>query len=399
MGKPQKNTNKGRFVLRQNDLQYISIYLLIVISLFNTSQYGTSFSWIVGPAILSLFAALIGRSNILHITMKHYLGLLFWIICVVSTLLSPIVEVQRDIITFALFVILYIFMTSMENDADKSRKVILVYILVATIGCLVIIYNYINGIYYNSWFHRSTVTFLGVSRDPNYVSGFIAPLPILILTYQPIYERRYARIIKAILVVVCLFALIIDGSRGGIISAVLPVVLYILSREKKIKKRIAEVILFIITCIIGYRLIVDYLPSQTVARLLFQTSGDTRSALWKAGLNAFYQNPIIGQGIGSASQYSKAIAGNYSHNMYIDMLACSGIVGSIVYLLFILENVKCGYKLKECLKNNLDLILIAFILPQFFVNGFNTVSMWLPLIMMHHLNLYYMNCGKKSNEY
>lgn len=377
-------------VISSDLLLNFSIWLLTFIALFNDSQYGVSFSWVLVPAVIAFLAVVIKNGRV-QLKREHLTAICFWFVCFISTLISPVVDAQRDLISFLLFVALYIVMTSSVRNWDHSRKIILVYILVATVGSLVIINNFVHGIYYNEWFQRSTVTFMGVSRDPNYVAGFLAPLPILVLTYEPLKKRKSTGVVKAALIILGLTALVLDGSRGGIISAVIPVALYFLLKVKSNAKKIAIILAILVTFIIGYRLILEYLPVQTIERLLFRQSADTRSSLWKAGLNGFYSNPILGQGIGAASYYSRQLVGNYSHNMYIDILSGSGLLGIVIYLVLIVQNIICNCRVRDCLKTNIVLIAIALFFPQFFINGFNTLSMWLPLIIAHHVNVYCMD--------
>ena len=127
----------------------------------------------------------------------------------------------------------------------------------------------------------------------------------------------------------------------------------------------------------------QYLPTQTIERLLFMQSGDTRSDLWAAALTGFLENPMIGQGLNSSTVYANAIAGNHSHNMYIDILSTSGIIGAGLYLLLLFLVIKG----KGRMNGQKILIAISFNLPMFFLNGFNSLTMWIPLIMCYIFSL------------
>ena len=95
----------------------------------------------------------------------------------------------------------------------------------------------------------------------------------------------------------------------------------------------------------------------------------------------------------AASNISLAEVGKDSHNVYIDILSNFGLLGSIVFVHFFYKN--C------CLstRSNMPFLLGAcgvFMVPMFFVNGFNTVTFYFPLVI---LTIYSYYCRNEKNEY
>jgi len=56
---------------------------------------------------------------------------------------------------------------------------------------------------------------------------------------------------------------------------------------------------------------------------------NTRSGMWKAGLQLFFQSPVVGHGWLSSSGRGTANL----HNVYLQILAETGIVGGVLFLL------------------------------------------------------------------
>ena len=355
---------------------------LIIVALFSTSKFGVSFSWIAIPAGCILAGACMGKIKFLDM---HLYAVLFYLVAVLSTLASTVVKPQRDVLSFFLLIGLFIVLTGNVESKEKSMIYIKTYILVGIAGCLVIIYNFSNEIYYNQWFHRSTIVLGEVSRDPNYVSAFIAPVPILMLIFKPIKNKFY----NVFLIFLIFIAMILDGSRGGLISALLPLIFFFFFKIKGAGKKIGAFLIIAIIVILVIILGKEFLPEQTIERLLMKGSGvDNRTTVWKAALGAFWDSPIIGQGIGSSNYYSMVGAeGHYSHNLYIDILSTGGILGTLFYLM-ILFKATIG-KSKNIF--NMFILAIPFYLPQLFINGFNTMTMYLPIFMMNYCRYYLDN--------
>ena len=129
-------------------------------------------------------------------------------------------------------------------------------------------------------------------------------------------------------------------------------------------------------------LIKKFLPSQAIERYL-NISNNSRIPIWRDTFEYFKMHPIFGGGMGSVSQYVHEVEKHVSHNVYLDILGCFGIVGSLLFLIFIIENcIKCK---KNDLFKHFSLS-IGFLLPMFFINGFNTATFYLPLIILSLLS-------------
>lgn len=145
------------------------------------------------------------------------------------------------------------------------------------------------------------------------------------------------------------------------------------------KKRILGIGAFIILAGIGFALL--YLPAFENMRIrilgmLGELTGKSnadistsyRIMMAHAGINQFLKTPIFGLGIGTSNVIlSKAIGvESYLHNNFIEMLACGGVIGFIVFYALhgtiLLKNIKPAYKRNT--KSVLSITLILMILAQ-----------------------------------
>lgn len=145
------------------------------------------------------------------------------------------------------------------------------------------------------------------------------------------------------------------------------------------KKRILGIGAFIVLAGIGFALL--YLPAFESMRIrllgmLGQLAGETdadistiyRIMFARAGIEQFLKTPILGLGIGTSNVILMRALNtvSYLHNNFIEMLACGGIVGFIVFYALhgtiILKNIKPA--LKRNTKSVLSITLILMILAQ-----------------------------------
>lgn len=166
-------------------------------------------------------------------------------------------------------------------------------------------------------------------------SLLVMTLPILLLMFLHTQEKRF-KIFFAILFFVGVAALLLNGTRGAWIAAIilLPLTASIYSGYKK--KSLA-VILGILILFGGFFSMSSTLSNRlsTVTDLKMQSNSE-RLLMWESAFNMFKDHPIFGIGYG---QYGTAYKTKYispdakeywqvhAHNNFIQMLAECGILG------------------------------------------------------------------------
>lgn len=376
-----------------SNTSFCGIIILLIITVMNTSKYGASLSWIVLPCILILFGWLLKAiNNNVYIRKEHVGLLLFWMTFFISTAFSSIVDLQRDILTFLVLCLVLFCATSFSCSKKQLSNLVYIYIIIALFVEGNIIYNWLTHNYYVAWFKRASFSFMGVYRDPNYVMAFVLP-SIALLFIKFVNEKKlFKKTCDAILLLIAITAVLASGSRAPMISFLIFVCIYFFSvSDMKLKTKITIVFCGVVVALIAVYLMKKYYPAQSLDRLL--NTDDSRLDLWAAALNVFKKYPIIGGGMSAASLISNAIEGNDSHNVYIDILCNSGIVGSLCFAMYFY------FSCLQTTKRNKAFIYsmtIAFMLPMFFVNGFNTATFYMPLIIMTLFSKY---CQKNDSSY
>ena len=365
-----------------NSMIYFGVFLLMIFSVFNTSPYGASLSWIIIPSFIICFGLCFQR----YLIKDRLLIIPFWFVSFISTLISNYVSPQRDLITFFIFCIIYIISTSVNYNEFQIRKLNNAYIFASLLVSLNVLYNWIMHDYYNAWFMRSSFRFLGVYKDPNYVMAFIVP-SIFLCTLEFFYEKNSnVKLIKFVYLVIFMLTFIATGSRGPVLTYLIGLLLYyFLNYEFNKIKKFKVFICFFLMILVFYKIISSLLPEQSLNRF-FNVTDDSRLELWTSSLSVFKNRPLLGGGMGAASKISFLEAGNASHNVYVDILSNFGIVGFFVFVYFFIVNCLRSTKKNRCF---IISVFIVFMLPLFFINGFNTLTFYYPIIM---LSIYSNKC-------
>ena len=151
-------------------------------------------------------------------------------------------------------------------------------------------------------------------------------LPIYILLFLHLKERRL-KIFFAVASAVGIFALLLTGTRGAWIAAIILIPLVIL--EKKLKK--LGTILISLSLVAGIFLLTPTLSNRfsTITDLSMQSNSE-RLLMWQSAWQMFKDNPIFGVGYGSykIAYQTKYISPNakertleHAHRNFFQMLA------------------------------------------------------------------------------
>lgn len=155
------------------------------------------------------------------------------------------------------------------------------------------------------------------------------------------YHRPILRWVCRGFLPVGIVALGLTGSRGGMLAAIVGLLIVPLSMTKLSPGRLATAIAILT---ISGALAVAYVPDTIVQRL--STTGSEveqvrfggRFKLWVAGLRAFTYKPVIGYGTAGFIPAITPRLGPMSqvaHNSFLSVLVEEGLVGLLLYLLMI----------------------------------------------------------------
>ncbi len=211
---------------------------------------------------------------------------------------------------------------------------------------LALLQAYVLGAYVNAFstFREYIATsglnedrFAGLGYNPNDL-GFILTLAIPAAWYLSLRLTRPALIwINRLYVPVGLLAIVLTGSRGAFVPAVVAF-LFIpwSSRKLSWSKRVAVLAAAAVTLYLASVLV----PTQTWDRLA--STGEQiesrdfsgRAEIWSAGVRVVLDNPVVGVGAGAfgSAVHATLRAERASHMAYLSVLAELGVVGLFLFL-------------------------------------------------------------------
>ena len=169
-------------------------------------------------------------------------------------------------------------------------------------------------------------------------------------------ERIYTNIILYIILIIQFITCFLSGGRGGLVVLLLYFIFFIYKKLKTQRINIISILGILLSIIILIFFIKKYnIVNSTGFSRLLETlhQGDLNRAILQAkALESFNEAPILGHGIGSIFFE----IGTYSHNFIIDIMVETGIIGSIIIILFIIKCLFFLIKNKNC--NSLFMTII-----------------------------------------
>ena len=196
---------------------------------------------------------------------------------------------------------------------------------------------------------------LGVMRPPTMMSaihaGYIFDYALLILVIYAVYSRGYMRLVTLVAALIIIFTLIVNASRGAWIAIFAPLMVFAIFLSSLNRKLILFGI-FIALCFFislpitqsryedAYKDVAIYQLDRSI-----ETSLGTRFEMWRTSFEMWRKAPVWGVGPGNwqkevqrmiqANQAYKYIGEyNQPHNMYLNALSTTGLVG-LFSLLFL----------------------------------------------------------------
>lgn len=324
---------------------------------------------------------------------KHYLSLSFIIAFFLSALFSPYrsFSLLNFILLFLLY-ITYLFFMEEKFPKDNLEGMLNYWILGATMLSFagINIYFY-KGIYAETYF-------LGKNG-----LGTLLAMTLPIAQIKIINSKE--KLLYYIFSFIILTGLILTMSQGAIIGLIVgEIVLFILG-DKKIRRQILTfgIIGILILCafIVHSLIVKDNLFSYFLTRLDMQSSSKTeRIYIWKSAWKMFLDHPITGVGFGSFSlaypyyklPQARGQTMSFAHNLPLNLLAETGILGFITFTLLTLSFFWKG--IKSYLKNK-DLMLISLIggFTAYMVHQLFDGTMW-----SLHLGIFFFLLGAIFNK-
>ena len=240
---------------------------------------------------------------------------------------------ESSIITLISFTIVC-FMIYNLCIVFESTKWITDIIFIANVICAISVIFF--GEDYNNGIHVIT---MGALNNPNYLG--ISMLYGIFACMTRINTRKWKNtLFYCFIIGVFSYVIILSGSRSSLIGLIVFFLVYFLSGSKiKSLTRTIEtrhIIYFVVIVmgiyIIGRYILTEFTNTPAFERLLLLTEDDgarARTDLYDVAFMLFSENPIIG--IGYNNFGNVAGIGYFSHSTYAETLACTGIIGCLLW--------------------------------------------------------------------
>jgi O-antigen ligase len=364
--------------MKNGDISYgytISLKILYILS-------------ILYIASITIFAKLdnVYMGNIIFLAMAGYLILhefiyssqtyyfnkelnIYFLFLIFSTLsifwsISPdaTIEITRRI--FMVFVSLIIIYNIIKKYDFLS---VLFYGMLIVVMINFLILHKIIPVTYETYF-PSTERFIGTTENPNITAGrmFIAIFISVIYLYKQ--TNVYKILLGYLNVVIAYYMIVMTISRTSLVVSLGLVFLLALNTIMHPVKRKY----FFLTLIFGGFIFVYFVDMTLFIKtvefaierigFIFQSllghgvehSADERLELALGAINTFKENPLFGTGMDTVSYYM----GLYAHNNYAELLADSGLIGTIIFYTIYISSI---YKVFQIEDRWLKAYLLMFI--------------------------------------
>lgn len=214
------------------------------------------------------------------------------------------------------------------------------------------------------------LTFLG--NDPNNFSCMLASLSVFPL-YLIFYNKKTSFWLGLFSLIISSYAILRTLSRGGMLTLLFTISIFILISFKDNFKRSSIIVIFVFISIliisnmgfVDINPVLERFTGQNIENVSNLTTG--RSDLWLIALKEIISKPILGFG-GSVSTplwlTGKHIGSNkVFHNLYLEILLRYGIIGFSSFLIILFIIIKDFLNLKRYISKvpNLNLLLLPFI--------------------------------------
>jgi O-antigen ligase len=357
----------------------IVFFIFIMSPIISNSLHSASFRDIIVPFILLLFLIVIFKVKLL-LRAYHGYALLLWVNAIVSTFINN-QSFNRQALTYLFFVLFFILITSISWDTVNLNIVVKSYMIAAILFSITIIGSVIFNTPY-SW-QRYSLDLIGIHKNPNYVTSFIAIAYCIILYFIIFIKHKSLKntIVSGLLITIIITSFIFTGTRAGILTISLCTAFQLISLLFS-KRRNKSIIILVVIFLLLVLFVINFLPSKNKKRVLNieSYSDPSRTLAWKTVFFEFLQKPIFGLGMGGTYKvlgYSEAI--DYLHNILLQLLYDQGLIGFTIFLLLVFSDL--AYTKKEDRVLIFSLCIVLFV-PIIFQNGLIGVSFWWPVILL-----------------
>lgn len=349
--------------------------------------------WIVGLFLLYTFGAVTGGmyvaipvvflcASLIHCRFRFSLRKMYSVVWIAFFFGISIIVAGRtgymnkavNISAIEVFVMV-VAMALYAVDSSKLEKLIIDFAYAAMFFAVVVLIT--SPV--STW---GTLGFQGITGRQRNTTAFLVGVATIVFCYLYLQYRKKKYVFFSL---VCVLTTILTGSRKGIIQLLIPIFVYLIS-QKGIKRTIKRILLVGLIGLLGLVIVLNNETFMTIYGDRFwqmfsiligdeitDTSVRYRSLLAEIGWQSFYKKPVFGWGLGASWKLSEQLVSLYFHNNIIEILACTGIVGFVIYYYPIIRSFIKSFIERK--KTQFDMLLLCITLV-FLVLSYGQVTVY-----------------------
>lgn len=356
----------------------ISIVIMLFIITFAPETFGVSFKYVSIPFVLLMIYAFFNLKLKNCFRLEQFFIVLFTAIIVVSTVTSDYVKVEPKFRSLILMVLLYLLVSSYTPSKVQIIIIKKGYVFCSFLCGLWIVYSiFSKGLF---GLDRYNFEFVYFRKDVNYLFSFMLPAVYLSARELVILHNAKNKLYHISNIVMASLGILGLQCRGAMLTFLICSALLYLEYNLKSKFSFGKIVVVIILIVVVLMVYANVNNSDNFSRFTDKEGyeDNIRLFIWECALQAYYNNPILGSGLGASSMFSERATDFQSHNNYIDIIGDFGILGLACFIIL------AYYFLKVPSRQKLNMLTysLAFLLPLGFINGFQTISFWMPMYLI-----------------
>ena len=319
-------------------------------------MYSGSFKWIPLPfdltvvtfgicALILLFC--LNKKMIITKEIKQY-SVIFFLVSF-GFLLSNLYTIsgvysQSKSLSFIINILVFVYPVIVFDKVSISKIIKLIFLVVGVFIFAGLSYMYVNDLF-EVFFHDAYMAQITDLQIPSYLT-----VGIFLSTIVLISISKGLKILPIVYIVVCLFFLFNLGGRGPIFNLLIGTVVYFMLRAKA--KKIFTVRNFVLVTLAFVMIVVFFdFDSLLISNEFFtlerfnpfdlnKSDASTLRRIYflETGWESFTKHPFFGLGIGSSGLILTGVdAMEYPHNLIMESLMETGVVGAFLVLFFYIK--------------------------------------------------------------
>jgi putative inorganic carbon (hco3(-)) transporter len=260
----------------------------------------------------------------------------------------------------------YFFTTMTVNSEKRLRIFLIVLIGCQTFRVLEPLYLHLTTGYWGDMAFMGEGEFIdrlaGSPYDPinpnglAYVIVFLLPFYISFASYSIFHKA-----LSLIMLPVFGYTLILTGSRSGFFVALIIAVAVILRSRKKIL--VAACVAVMGIALLGNLNLMQQDRYLSIYRNDVRGAGTARGRLegLMNDINVALTKPLVGHGLGTSHEANFNVSGSTvrSHNLYIEVMQEIGLIGLVIFILYIKESIQAYFTATKIAKALGDRFMIS----------------------------------------